>query len=189
MKRIFVSVLQRLRYLMVWFSRIRHSLGFGVQSPTDFWFSRYVINERWPYYQYQELQQQVTGLDHDHRRLCELYLRLANYWQPQTIADVEGPAASYLQAGCHRARLVTVGAVQADMVRLQLTGNYRATLSLILNKVCERTMLIVEDLWRDPTFWRELQANERVVVTFDLYYCGIVLFDTKRYKQHYIVNY
>lgn len=190
MKRIFLSVQQRLQRLVVWLSRVRHCRGFGIQSPTDYWFVRNVVNEHWPYYQYQKLRQQVKGLDADHRRLCELYFRLANYWQPQTIADAEGPSATYMQAGCRRASLVAAdGDVQADMVRLPLTGDYRVALPLILNKVYGRTMLIVEDLWRDWAFWRELQADERVVVTFDLYYCGIVLFDTKRYKQHYIVNY
>jgi len=31
--------------------------------------------------------------------------------------------------------------------------------------------------------------DKRTGVTFDLYYCGIVFFNKKRFKQNYIVNF
>ena len=36
--------MQRLRHAFVWLMRIGHCRGFGVQSPTDYWLVRYVIN-------------------------------------------------------------------------------------------------------------------------------------------------
>ena len=50
-------------------------------------------------------------------------------------------------------------------------------------------MLIVEGIWRDKDFWREIVNSEQARITFDLYYCGIVLFDRKRHKENYIVNF
>jgi hypothetical protein len=38
-------------------------------------------------------------------------------------------------------------------------------------------------------WWKQLKDDERVRITFDLYDIGIVLFDPKRYKQNYIVNF
>ena len=38
-------------------------------------------------------------------------------------------------------------------------------------------------------WWKQLKNDERVRITFDLYDIGIILFDPKRYKQNYIVNF
>jgi hypothetical protein len=51
------------------------------------------------------------------------------------------------------------------------------------------TVLIVDGICKDRHFWRSLVADERTGITFDLYYCGIVLFDKKRHKQNYIINF
>ena len=53
--------MQRLRHAFVWLKRIGHCRGFGVQSPTDYWLVRYVINEHWPYYQYASLGEVTNG--------------------------------------------------------------------------------------------------------------------------------
>jgi hypothetical protein len=47
----------------------------------------------------------------------------------------------------------------------------------------------VEGIYRDWQRWKEWVQDERVGVTFDLYYCGIVFFDKKRYKFYYVINF
>ena len=37
--------------------------------------------------------------------------------------------------------------------------------------------------------WRSVVAEMQGVVTFDLYYCGLVFFDKKRFKQNYVINF
>ena len=37
--------------------------------------------------------------------------------------------------------------------------------------------------------WRECRRSVKNVVLFDLYYCGLVCFDRKRYKQEYVINF
>ena len=37
--------------------------------------------------------------------------------------------------------------------------------------------------------WADIVNNMPNVVTFDLYYCGLIFFDKKRYKQNYIINF
>lgn len=172
--------MQRLKYLLVWLSRIGHCRGFGIQSPTDYWLVRYVINEHWPYYQYEVLGPADDWLT---RKLGLLYMRIANWRQPATI-ESDG-YRDYFQAGCRKA----IFGESSELIRMTLDGDYRQRLVYIYNKVYDDTVLIVDGLWRNRAFWKELRADERTVVTFDLYYCGIVLFDKKRHKQDYIINF
>ena len=89
---------QRVKHWFVWLRRLRHSRGFGIQSPTDYAFVRYVVCEPWPYYAYDTLGQ---GDDWLTRRLGRLYFRLANWRQPATI--VTNGYEDYFAAGCRRA--------------------------------------------------------------------------------------
>ena len=65
-------------YPLLWLRRIRHSRGFGVQSPTAYSFIRYVINEHYPYYAYSELAEQFPSTGWCERKLFRLYLRIAS---------------------------------------------------------------------------------------------------------------
>lgn len=180
---IFAAGMQRLRHIFVWLSRIGHCRGFGIQSPTDYGFVRYVINEHWPYYQYDEIGRNDNWLT---RKLGLLYFRLANWRQPKII--LSGDYLNYLRAGCHHA-VMDEDAGHADLVLMKLEGDYRSRLSYIYNKVDACSILILEGIWKDRMFWQEVVDDERTGVTFDLYYCGIVMFDVKRFKQNYIINF
>jgi hypothetical protein len=171
---------QRLRYLLVWIRRISHCRGFGIQSPNDYWFVRYVINEPWPYYQYQELGEGDDWLAQKLGRLC---FRLANWRQPKVITA--SGYQQYFQAGCRKALLGD----GAELVHMVLEGDWRNRLSHLYYKVDAQSVLIVEGIWRNMDAWRSIVADERTGVTFDLYYCGIVLFDKKRTKKNYIINF
>ena len=178
-----------LKRIWIWVSRITHCRGFGIQSPNDYQFVRYVINEHWPYYQYSTLND-TYRLPDDRRRLCELYLRLSNHLQPRTILDdsADEATSAYLRAGCRKA-LVSPDAPSAELVRLTLTANYRERFTALLTKVSSRSVLVIEEIWKDPDFWNEVAGNAQTGVTFDLYYCGIVMFDKQREKQNYVVNF
>ena len=90
-----------------------------------------------------------------------------------------------MQAGCRNAKFGD----STELIRLTLEGDYRSRLATIYNKVEEHTVLIVEAIKKNRAFWREIVNDERTGVTFDLYYCGIVMFDKKRHKQNYIINF
>ena len=175
--------MQRLRHFFVWLSRIGHCRGFGIQSPTDYGFVRYVINEHWPYYSYDSLGQ---GDDWLTRKLGFLYFRMANWRRPRVILSNDYQA--YLQAGCRTATLKE-DAEYADMIFLKLEGDYRSRLDDIFNKVDEHSVLIKEDIRKDQTLWQEIVHDKRTGVTFDLYYCGIVMFDVKRHQHNYMINF
>ena len=172
--------MERLKHFFVWLKRIGHCRGFGIQSPTDYWMVRYVINEHWPYYQYEAL-----GPDDDwlSKKLGRLYFRIANWRQPKVI-ESDG-RREYLQAGCRKA----VFGESSELVVISINGDSRSRLQHIYNKVCEGMVLVVEGIRNDRNLWREMVADERTAVTFDLYYCGIIVFGKRRHKQSYIVNF
>lgn len=174
------KLLMVLEGVAVWLSRIGYCRGFGIQSPADYWLVRYVINEHWPYYQYEKLGNEDEWLT---RKLGFLYFRIANWRQPHVIQS-DG-FHQYLQAGCRNAQFGD----STELIRLTLEGDYRSRLATIYNKVEESTVLIVEAIKKNRAFWCEIVNDERTGVTFDLYYCGIVMFDKKRHKQNYIVNF
>lgn len=173
-------MMQRLWYLFVWLRRITHCRGFGIQSPSDYWLVRYVINEHWPYYSYETLG---CGDDWLTQKLGKLYFRIANWRQPEVIGS-DG-YRDYLQAGCRRA----VFGESSELIRLTMEGDCCRQLTNIYNKVCDNTVLIVEGIQKNQSLWRQIVADSRTGVTFDLYYCGLVLFDKKRHKQNYIINF
>lgn len=167
----------------MWLSRISHCRGFGIQSPTDYWFVRYVINEHWPYYQYE-----AVGLDDDWltRKLGYLYFRIANWLQPNAI--VSDGYQEYLQAGCKTAKFNDLSG-KIDLVHLKLDGDYKRRVANIYNKVDAKSVMIIEDIRQDMSFWREVTNDEHTGITYDLFYCGIVMFDRDRHKMNYIINF
>ena len=178
--------------------RMRYSRGFGVQSPYDYRFIRYVVNEHWPYYAYDELEQSVQGLDKKTRKLCRLYFRLANWRQPHYIVDYRPETEAYMkymQAGCKGASPEPSegkGERTLELGRMSLTGDYKAFYEQVKERVDARSVLVIERIKRDKetkAFWETVKQDERTGVTFDLYYCGIVFFNKKRYKQNYVVNF
>jgi hypothetical protein len=58
-----------------------------------------------------------------------------------------------------------------------------------LPKCDQQTVLVVEDICRNRPLWQQIARDPRTGTTFDLYYCGIVFFDTKRYKHNYKINF
>ena len=173
--------MNRFRQLTVWLSRIGHCRGFGIQSPSDYWLVRYVINEHWPYYQYASL-----GSDDDwlRRKVGRLCLRLANWRQPAVVTADD--YRDYLHAGCHRAAFGEDG--QLTVLTLTGDGDDRR-LTAVLDRADEQSVLLVVGLPDHLEAWRQLVGDSRAVITFDLYYCGLVLFDRKRTKTHYIINF
>lgn len=171
--------MNRIQQALVWLSRISHCRGFGIQSPTDYAFVRYVINEHWPYYQYAELGADDEWME---RKLGRLYLRLANWRQPRVI--VSQTARDYLQAGCQKA-VIADTAPQADLIVASPESDCEA----LFKMVSDQSVLVAERIWKHQQWWQQLVGNERSRLAFDLFYCGIILFDSKRIKQYYIVNF
>lgn len=190
-----------LRYLH-WLRRIKYCRGFGVQSPSAYRFIRYVINEHYPYYAYDELRKELPRLDSLTRKRMELYFRVANFRQASLWLDFcerNDVIATYVGRGCHATqvrRITDLQQITADdrieVLRICPSAGCEALLEAALQKTDDHTLFIIEDIGYNDTakrMWQKLLESDLTSVSYDLYYLGIAFFDRKRYKNNYIVNF
>ncbi len=74
-----------------WCKRFRHRRGYGVHSPSDFFFITDVIYEQRPFYAYSSLhhlRRVVAFLPHYREKVDKFLFRLVNYLQPSVLFDV-----------------------------------------------------------------------------------------------------
>ena len=180
--------------------RCGYSRGFGVQSPSAYSFIRYVINEHYPYYAYQELQEQLPQLNRREHKVGRLLLRLSNHWQPVIRLCNLHIFDAYLKAGCMKTESYEI----ADSLSL-LDKNVQTMVVVDLDKLpmelvlknllplCHSQVMLVLSgnlhARKNYSSWLRLQESEFSGITYDLYYVGVVFFDHKIYKQHYRVNF
>lgn len=189
------------RYLH-WLRRIKYCRGFGVQSPSAYRFIRYVINEHYPYYAYDELRKELPRLDSLTRKRMELYFRVANFRQASLWLDFcerNDVIATYVGRGCHATqvrRITDLQQITADdrieVLRICPSAGCEALLEAALQKTDDHTLFIIEDIGYNDTakrLWQTLLESDIASVSYDLYYLGIAFFDRKRYKANYVVNF
>ncbi len=178
--------MNRLLHLIVWLSRIHLCRGFGIQSPTDYQFVRYVVNEHWPYYAYSTLGLNDKWLE---RKLGLLFFRIANWLQPTVVLD-QLDKDDYLRAGCAKAIIVSGLEQQSptqtvDLVLAPTADNFEQ----IVPYCGPASVMVVRDIRSANSSWKKAVADTRVTISYDLYDCGILMFDPKRVKQHYKINF
>ena len=194
--------MRKLFNAFIWFRRCLHSRGFGVQSPSAYWFIRYVINEHYPYYAYSELEQSMIEMCGDRRKFLELYFRLSNFCQASNWLDFccdSDACQCYVNAACSKTKFVNSACVddldairQIGVARISASGESRKYYDDIISCANIKTVLVIEDIncnSEAKRFWQQVVDDERTGVTFDLYFCGIVFFDLDKFKCNYVVNF
>lgn len=194
-----------LKRYVVWLSRMSHSRGFGVQSPSAYRFIRYVLCEHYPYYAYGELRRTHPSLPWLTRKRMELYFRLANFRQADTWIDNGDDTTllnEYVAKGCRKTRVAN-GCSKADIAngcanstvqiaRVCMTDGCEEYLGQLLANTDQNSVIVIEDIASNPVarrMWQQLVRNKAVSVSYDLYYLGVAFFDTERFKTNYIVNF
>lgn len=189
------------RYLH-WLHRIKYCRGFGVQSPSAYRFIRYVINEHYPYYAYDELRKELPRLDSLTRKRMELYFRISNYRQASLWLDYsrrDDTIATYVWRGCNATRVRNIADSQQpvsgdkiEVLRICPIAGCESLLAAALKQADDHTLFIIEDIGYNDTakrLWQKLLESDLTSVSYDLYYLGIAFFDRKRYKANYVVNF
>jgi len=181
----------------VWLSRWRKTRGFGVQSPSAYSFIRYVINEHYPYYAYDDLEYELPDIDKMTRKLCRLYFRISNYSQGlcwYSFNPCSNSYKRYVESACSKTKVEyeLPDDYKIDVARITLNGEYKSVVEKILSHSHKDLILILEGIKYDKEtkqFWISVLDDPRTCVSYDLYYCGIVFFDLSKFKQNYIVNF
>ena len=196
----FVKALKyRVKWIWNWIHRMGYSRGFGVQSPTAYSFIRYVLTEHYPYYAYDELKMRFKSSDHATKKKGRLYFRLANYAQASHWFDyhsAEQPYAAYVHEGCRKTVFQAIDGKTIPhtfrIARLSMTEDYQAVYEALCKVATDDSILILEGINDDKdtkAFWKRVQERQKATRTYDLFLCGIIVFDTSKHKHHYIVNF
>ena len=189
----------RVKWIWNWIHRMGYSRGFGVQSPSAYSFIRYVLTEHYPYYAYDELKMRFKSFDHATKKKGRLYFRLANYAQASHWFDyhsAEQPYAAYVHEGCRKTVFQAIDGKTIPnafrIARLSMTEDYQAVYEALCKVATDDSILILEginDNKDTKAFWKRVQESQKATRTYDLFLCGIIVFDTSKHKHHYIVNF
>ena len=196
----FVKALKyRVKWVCNWIHRMGYSRGFGVQSPSAYSFIRYVLTEHYPYYAYDELKMRFKSFDHATKKKGRLYFRLANYAQASHWFDyhsAEQPYAAYVHEGCRKTVFQAIDGKTIPhtfrIARLSMSEDYQAVYEALCKLATDDSILILEginDNKDTKAFWKRVQETQKATRTYDLFLCGIIVFDTSKHKHHYIVNF
>ena len=80
-----------------WINRQRHNRGYGVQSPSAFFFVTQVLKERLPYYAYPILEAIAKEEGYPSKRAKELF-RIANHHAPANCIAIGSPTIACAMA-------------------------------------------------------------------------------------------
>lgn len=193
---------------MIWLSRIGCCRGFGIQSPWAYSLVRYVINEHYPYYAYEHLAKDFPAADAVRRKMGEFFLRLANHAQPEMVVavgfddeDMKRDEA-YFRVGCNTLRWMGVrpsdvdsalktleNASGAHILHVNATAIDAERLAEAVKRLRTGDFVVVDRLNYNKAIWHDVVGRLQNIVSFDMYYCGLVYVDPKRYKQNYKINF
>ena len=85
-----------------------------------------------------------------------------------------------------------VGKECLELVHIAHTSSYREVFERLLPYAGKNTCFVVGRPYENKEkreWWRQVVADPRTGVTFDLYDIGLVFFDKKRIKEHRVVNF
>lgn len=167
-------------------SRYWQTLGFGIESKTDFAFLHDVIREKRPYYAYNELQEQFPQATKLELRKARLLFRLCNATKASSIRLIgEGSALdiAHITAACPKAVIHHEASEACDV--------YYAVGRALFNEVTLRksardnTLFIMEGIDNhNYDAWQQLLTLPHVV-TYDMVTIGIATVHNTRYAEHY----
>ena len=207
--------------------------GFGVHSPWAYELIEFVINEKLPYYAYEDLysfwEKAPQYLPQYPQSRDELLFRMVNRFNPKFILEIgtgAGVSTGYLASVSKDSKVVTVdhkhpavkevrrnlkripnieyivaedvlqtvqtildGPMMPKFVHVAHTSQWRQVVGMLIPKMESDAVIVVEDLGKKEKkeWWKGVIQNERIGVTFQMSKVGLLFFDLKKTKQHYLL--
>lgn len=176
--------------------RFLHRYGFGVQSPSAYYFIRNVLYERLRYYAYDDLCTKYPNRKKRQRRRDEQLFRIVNYFKPKKILVLGGCndcTKEYMHVSCGALIESATGAdsVQINAIRLDsyefiyVTPNFSTQCFYMMLsegwKLRDKQVLVIDDIRRNnKQLWRALLSKVYGTLAFDMRYRGVIYVDYKR---------
>jgi len=209
-----MNVILKLKRPFIWLQRFRYRCGYGVHSPFAFNFITSVIYDKKSYAAYKDLLLKEKEMSHNMGRglmresikVNRLLFRLVNFAQPNTIIDAG--TFSYSSLYLHASEASTSYNAFSDLSELSLKKdlsidflylhNYNnpsfveEAFDICADRAHSQSLFVVQGIRysaKMQSIWKKIQADERTGISFDLYDLGILFFDKKKIKQHYLINF
>ena len=138
-----------------WINRQRHNRGYGIQSPSSFFFVTQVLSERLPYSAYPTLEAIAKEEGYPAKRAKELF-RIANHHAPTNCIAIGSPAIACAMATAKASVTTyciadTSVAEKADTLLHKcgcnvLNGNVQEEFATVLDEVKEIGMLYIGNI-------------------------------------------
>ena len=191
--------------LQLW--HIRHSWGFGLQSPFAFNLERDVINQTLPYYAYSALHNErkaKTGAGMlNSEGVDQLLLRLANLIQPQTILQPQegwGMSARYMLSACPKASLLQFSGLRSLLQELEGTAKIdllcldvrtlNEMLAEVITYMSDRSLIVVSGINESretKRMWEDMVLSDSTGVTFNLKRLGLIFNDNRLTPENHTI--
>ena len=192
------SMSYRLRRQLAWLYRWPRALGFGIQPPWAYYFVTQVVNDRTDYKAYRVLQEAMPTDSSASLRLARLLFRFAraesltHWWIRTSHAALYG---RYIQAGYPPSKLLSGelgdgedASLVPDVYLVHLEEDWMSGFLRFIAQPRNGTFFIVEGISLNRhcrRIWKEMVARCRHYLTFDLFDCGIILYDQTKTIGHY----
>lgn len=192
------SMSYRLRRQLAWLCRWARAFGFGIQSPWAYLFVTQVVNDRTVYKAYRVLQTAMSADTSAQLRLARLLFRFAraesltHWWIRTPHAALYG---RYIQAGYPPTKLLSGesgdgenASLMPDVYLVHLEEDWKSCFLRFIAQPRNGTFFIVEGISLNRHcrhIWKEMVTRCRHYLTFDLFDCGIILYDSTKTIGHY----
>jgi hypothetical protein len=192
--------------------RLKAKTRHGTHSPFVYRLVDKVIYDFHAKKVYDEVEEIVAALSVAERKLLtspkisKLLYRLVADGQPGNIVELAASSAGnaiYLQKAAPSAMFYSVtdnrqlpgiinGLNQLDCVLIDAKQPVLDSFELCLPKVHDGTLLMVADIYRDTSTkaaWSKIKADQRVTITIDLFFIGLVYFRKGQVKEDFSIRF
>ncbi|MBQ0072823.1 MAG: hypothetical protein KBT34_01370 [Prevotella sp.] len=147
------------------------SLGFGIQSKTDFAFLKDVIKEQHPYYAYEYLRQQFPNASQQQTHQAQLIFRIINHLRPSDVVTLGTPSKLILAHinAASKGEGKPLIYIEGE-AKLPHSHGYSA---IIINNINNT----------NANAWKQVLCTN--AVTYDAKTIGIAIFYPNRTPEHY----
>lgn len=205
---------EKIRYRL----KTRHHKGHGIHSPYLYRFISSVIQEKYPYYCFEQLENNSEFADSylsrqqykKDKRCGEIIFRIIQNAQFQHLLELgktTGFETQYMSMANSKAKCISESNTAElatstllnqfktlDFVFFNKMAGYQYTLDCFnscLAKKNNDSIFVFKDIHENPDMkkaWKKIKTKEGVQVTMDIFDLGIILFKPELEKRNYVLN-